>query len=188
MAANATRFCFLTVRTKPLRVRFPPDGRACGGVGLKSEAIVVGELDELHRRHVASADGGTGARREGDSSSGRRETRRGWHGVLGMGASGNDKRSRGSERQAVRCSGLMDRPGEDLEDGDVFKSLRLRVRHLASWPVLLVSEGMGPAAQVPPQRILYVVPQYCHQRLSQCPGQVYTASVLLSGTTYRIYS
>jgi hypothetical protein len=85
MAAKATRFCFRTLRTKPLMVRVSPDGApCCGDVGdrdgdgeLSSAAILVGEKVELQRRrhgHCACEHGMAVARRRGNSS-GRRKAR-----------------------------------------------------------------------------------------------------------------
>lgn len=83
MAAKATRFCFRTLRTKPLMVRVSPDGApSCGDVGdkdggLSSAAILVGEKVELQRRrhgHCACEYGMAVARRRGNNN-GRRKAR-----------------------------------------------------------------------------------------------------------------
>jgi hypothetical protein len=72
IAAKATRFCFRTLRTKPLIVRVSPDGAPCCGEvgdkeeGLSSAAILVVEKVELQRRrhrHGACEHGTAVARR-----------------------------------------------------------------------------------------------------------------------------
>lgn len=49
MAANATRFCFRTVRTKPLRVSVSLEDAGCCAECLNNADIVRGASVELHR-------------------------------------------------------------------------------------------------------------------------------------------